>query len=117
MEEVSKKKNHMRALISKHDWEAVSSLIRDSRSWSYGDRPLLDATWGNAPEEVILSILAAYTDAARTVDTLSMLPLHWAVKNKLSLRVIQSLIRAYPKGSSCMDAAHMVPLHVKLKLF
>jgi hypothetical protein len=71
-----------------------------------------------ASDDVVLAVLAAYTDAARDTGSKdsSMLPLHIAIIKKRSLDVIKALFDAFPKAAEARLYWGELPLSLALRL-
>lgn len=106
-------------LIEEGKWEGVLELVSNDTSASeemkvpYRDSlPIHMVCEKRAPDGVILAILRAFPDAARSTGRGGNLPLHIATHRNLSTDVIESLIREHPEALDEMNKSNFTPRNI-----
>lgn len=82
------------------------------REHTFERLPLHIACINSASEDVILTLLSFYKQAAEERDIAGRIPLHYACCNDVSVEVIKSLLEAFPEGASVRDDMGWLPVHV-----
>eukprot|EP00586_Coscinodiscus_wailesii_P019090 CAMPEP_0172518438 /NCGR_PEP_ID=MMETSP1066-20121228/290827_1 /TAXON_ID=671091 /ORGANISM="Coscinodiscus wailesii, Strain CCMP2513" /LENGTH=359 /DNA_ID=CAMNT_0013300841 /DNA_START=80 /DNA_END=1160 /DNA_ORIENTATION=- len=91
--------------------EANPSAVR-KREHNFERLPLHIACINNASDDVILTLLSHYKQAAKGKDVAGRVPLHYACCNDVSINVIKALLEACPEATATKDHAGWLPVHV-----
>mmetsp|Transcript_3991 Transcript_3991/g.5792 ORF Transcript_3991/g.5792 Transcript_3991/m.5792 type:complete len:170 (-) Transcript_3991:1837-2346(-) len=76
--------------------------------------PLHSSILNHAPDDVVLSLLKAFPNAA-TMRLYESLPLHTAIKENRSLDVVKALVDIFPDGLKMPDETKRLPLGIALE--
>jgi hypothetical protein len=82
------------------------------REHTFERLPLHIACINSASDDVILSLLSYYKQAAEDKDIAGRVPLHYACCNDVSINVIKALLEAYPEATITKDDTGWLPVHV-----
>lgn len=82
------------------------------REHTFERLPLHIACINSATDDVILTLLSYYKQAAEEKDIAGRVPLHYACCNDVSSNVIKALLEAHPEGAKIRDDTGWLPVHV-----
>eukprot|EP00586_Coscinodiscus_wailesii_P004124 CAMPEP_0172486246 /NCGR_PEP_ID=MMETSP1066-20121228/14736_1 /TAXON_ID=671091 /ORGANISM="Coscinodiscus wailesii, Strain CCMP2513" /LENGTH=311 /DNA_ID=CAMNT_0013252077 /DNA_START=138 /DNA_END=1073 /DNA_ORIENTATION=+ len=82
------------------------------REHTFERLPLHIACINSASDDVILTLLSYYKQAAEDKDIAGRVPLHYACCNDVSVNVIKALLEAYPEATVTKDDTGWLPVHV-----
>ena len=89
------------------EWLRETGFLR--HAW---DTPLHCALRYNAPDVVVMAILAAWPDALKEMGgTYSQTPLHYALRYTAQGAVVMALFAAWPDALTAKDSNGITPLH------
>ena len=96
------------------NWDVAMRLLQKhhfitERSNMFNELPLHTALWINAPEDIVLFIIAQNENAVFNENAKKQYPIHLAVKYLSSLKVIEALIRKCPHALEKKDNMKMTP--------
>ena len=109
-------------LAESEEWDALQVLIEmdPSRARDRDRFGLLPLHWACTEEAVpirlLVTILEAYPEAARTKNNTQMLPLHIAVQSQLPVTHLKVLVEAYPSAVDETNELGQTPIEIEKEM-